>query len=110
MDGKLYGDLCDQVMRKCHVSWQDSLTEDRIAGDIMPSARSTLIDLLALPANYSFTKPSIEQMLFLNLCYYMYNDAADEFFANYANELRAARRKWEVKGFAKEAQESTSIY
>lgn len=94
-----YAKLVDQVNRKCHVSWEDEITNARIEEDIIPTAKAFMIERLALPEDYDFSTPGAVNVLFLAYCFYLFNDAEDEFEVNYAAAMRAARRHWEVVAY-----------
>lgn len=105
-------DLKEQVRRKLRVTWEgDEATEDRIDTDIIPTADADLRFKIGIPddVSFDFSKPGIENKLFLNHCYYQWNDAEDEFEGNYASDLAQARRKWEVTQYAQEQGSSSDV-
>lgn len=105
-------DLKEQVRRKLRVTWDgDDATDERIDTDIILTAEADLRFKIGIPDQeaFDFSKPGIENKLFLALCYYMWNDAEDEFEANYAADLAHARRKWEVSQYAEEQESSSDV-
>ena len=99
-------ELTRQVKSKLALTWDDEITDERIA-DVIASAKVYLTERLALPPDFDFSTPGPENTLFLTYCYYEYNDAADEFETNYQAILNAVRRTWEVKAYVKEEEGST---
>ena len=88
--------LIDQVKRKLDITWVDEDTDRRVA-DIMDSVAPILKHKLGISeSEYDFSKPGLENMLFLALCLYEWNHSANEFDANYANELAHCRAIREV--------------
>ena len=98
--------LSEQVRRKLRVTWSDVATDARIDYDIIPAARLSLAFILGLPEDFDFSQSGQENILFLALCFYLWNDAEDEFKANYAADIVQCRRKWEVAAFVEEGQAS----
>lgn len=99
--------LKEQVMRKLRVTWEDEATSARI-DDIIASAEADLRRRIGIPdsAVHDFSKPGAENILLLAYCYYMWNDAEDEFKANYEEEIAQTRRKWMVSQYAEEQESS----
>lgn len=99
--------LRSQVMRKLRITWDDPDTEARVT-DHMASADAVLRAKIGIPdASFDFGDPGVENLLYLNYCYYAWNDAEDDFFANYEHDIAQARRKWEVIQFAAEKEGSS---
>lgn len=91
--------LIDQVKRKLNITWQDEDTDRRVE-DIMASVKPTLIHKLGIvDADFDFSKGGQENRLFLALCLYEWNHAANEFDVNYSNEIAQCRAKHEVAYF-----------
>ena len=101
--------LVDQVKRKCHVSWDDDITNQRLEDDIIPTAKAYMTERLALPEGYDFLTPGTVNILFLAYCFYLFNDAEDEFELNYASTMRAARRTWEVNEYVEETESPSEL-
>ena len=47
--------------------------------------------------------------MFLAYCFYLFNDAEDEFEVNYAAMMRAARRRIEVDEYVAETETSAEL-
>lgn len=89
--------LIGQVKRKLNVTWSDADTDARIA-DIMGSVSLALQHKLGITdPNFDFSKPGMENMLFLAMCLYEWNHSANEFDDNYANEIAQCRAIHEVE-------------
>ena len=89
-------ELIDQVKRKLDITWSDENTDKRVA-DIVASVSSVLKHRLGITEpEFDFSKAGLENMQFLALCLYEWNHAANEFDANYANELAQCRAIREV--------------
>ena len=79
--------LIDQVKRKLNITWVDEDTDRRVQ-DIMESASPILRHRLGIAdQSFSFEEPGFENMLFLTLCLYEWNHAANEFWNNYADDI-----------------------
>lgn len=101
--------LVGQVKDKCRITWEDEATERVIRDELVPTACSVIRFKVGIPddAEFDFSEPGLEHRLFLNLCYYAWHDAEDDFERNYAADLAHARRVWEVRNDA-EGQEGSS--
>ena len=95
--------LFDAVKRKLRVRWSDPDTDAHISRDIMPDAEAAIRSKVGIPEG-SPIEDGQERMLFLALCYYMWNDAEDEFDANYAVDIAQARRRREVMQYVEEKE------
>lgn len=103
--------LLAQVTRKLRVTWDDPDTKALIEEDIIPSAEAVLSERIGIPSDeaYDYSIPGTENELLLALCFYKWNDAEDEFYANYECQIAEVRRKWEVMQFAEEAKEAADL-
>ena len=89
-------ELIDQVKRKLDITWSDENTDRRVA-DIVDSVSPVLKHKLGIAdLEYDFSKPGLENMLFLALCLYEWNHSANEFDVNYANEIAQCQAMHEV--------------
>ena len=97
--------LIDQVKRKLDITWVDEDTDRRVE-DIIATVSPVLRHKLGISdADFDFSKPGQENMLFLALCLYEWNHSANEFDANYANEIAQCQAVHEVAYFmAKEGE------
>lgn len=102
--------LKDQVRRKLRVTWSDAETDARIDTDIIPNAEQDMMSLLGIhEENYDFAEPGMENVLFLNHCWYQWEGALDEFEKNYAAQIGRCREKWMVKQHAEEQKASADV-
>ena len=102
--------LKEQVRRKLRVTWKDEATDARIDIDIIPAAEQELTNLLGIhEEDFDFSRPGTENMLFLNLCWYMWEGAADDFEKFYAAQIGRCREKWMVKQYVEEQEESADV-
>ena len=85
--------LMPLVKRKLRIAVGDAEDDARIC-DLMAVAGQELSDMLGLPPGFDFSKPSSEQALYLNYCFYSYSDAEDEFETNYLGTIERLREKW----------------
>lgn len=98
--------LIDQVKRKLDITWVDEDTDRRVV-DIMESVTPVLKHKLGITEpEFDFSKAGLENMLFLALCLYEWNHSANEFDANYANEIAQCQAIHEVAYY--KAQEGDS--
>lgn len=89
--------LVDQVKRKLDITWVDEDTDRRVA-DIMDIVSPVLQHKLGITdPEFDFSKPGLENMLFLALCLYEWNHSANEFDDNYANDIAQCRAMHEVE-------------
>lgn len=79
------------VKRKLNITWDSVETDARVA-DVIQSVTSVLSNRLAYEPNHAFSSDDGEAWpLFLNACLYEFSDAIDDFWINYAVEIRACR-------------------
>lgn len=89
-------ELTALVKRKLDITWTDEVTDARVA-DIIDVAEPTMRHKLGLPETFDFTAPGQERALLLAWCLYEWNQSANEFDANYLNDILQVRQKWAVK-------------
>lgn len=90
-------DLREQVKRKLNITWEDVDTEARVS-DIMNQAESAMLFKLGIAdVSFDFSKPSMENMLYLAYCLYLYNHCESEFEDNYLSDVMQTRSKHEVE-------------
>ena len=98
--------LIDQVKRKLDITWVDEDTDKRVQ-DIIDSASPTLRHRLGIAdESYNFETAGQENRLFLALCLYEWNHAANEFWDNYADDIATCQAMHEVAYY--KAQEGDS--
>lgn len=88
--------LIRKVKLKCYITDNSDETEERIL-DIVDDAIISLSHRLGIYSSFDFSSPSQERSLFLNYCFYAWNDALDEFESNYLSDILQIRHKNEVK-------------
>ena len=97
--------LIEQVRRKLNITWNDEETDKRV-NDIIASAMPILKHKLGIAdADFDFSAPGLENLLFLAYCLYEWNHAANEFDSNYANELAQCRAVREVSFYIEHENE-----
>lgn len=100
--------LEDAVKLKLNITYSEPDTDARI-DSITQMADAVLRDALGIDdASFTFETPGQEQALFLAFCFYEFNDALDDFYINYAEQMAQARNRWMVKQFVKE-QEAADV-
>ena len=81
----------DAVRTRCNVTWTSTETDARLMQAIQ-SVTPALAHRLSLPASHAFSPDDGEAWgLFLTACLYDFSDALDDFWTNYAPDIRAAR-------------------
>lgn len=79
------------VKRKLNITWQEQVTEERIS-DVMQTASPALATRLGYTADHAFSPDDGGAWsLYLNACLYEWSDALDDFWRNYAEEIRTER-------------------
>jgi hypothetical protein len=95
--------LVDKVRRKLRVTYQDDEVDERI-DEIMKQADLDLRSMLAITeSSFTFEEGGTEQALFLAYCFYEWNDALDDFEANYAEKIAKCRDRWLAVEYAQKA-------
>lgn len=101
--------LDEKVKRKLRITYDDPDTDSRIS-DIMEQAATDLRGMLGIDdGSYDFSTPGTEQSLFLAYCFYEWNDALDDFAANYAEKIAQCRDEWLVKQYVEEQQAADEL-
>ena len=98
MQSKTSGKLIEQVSRRCYISSKDELILERLTS-IIDNAIFNVKSLLGISdEDFDFSKPSMENELFLNYCMYRWNNRSQkEFENNYIGDIIAIRSENEVK-------------
>lgn len=100
-------DLREQVLRKCHITWDDERT-NALVSDIMARADAELRDRLGIDdPGFDFTTGR-ENNLYVNWCYYAFNDSEDAFEQNFFGDIMQVRRVWELAHLLKEVDDADS--
>lgn len=84
-------DTLQAVRRKLNVTWDSDETDARLS-QVVETVSPALAHRLSWPRSHAFSPDDGEAWaLFLNACLYEFSDALDDFWANYAQDVRAAR-------------------
>lgn len=98
--------LLAQVKRKLNITWNDDETTARIE-EIIANAIPILIHRLGIvDADFDFAASGLENNLFKSFCLYEWNHCANEFWANYADDIAQVRAKYEVQHYLKNSEGS----
>jgi hypothetical protein len=101
--------LLDLAKRKLRITYEDDATDKRLE-EIIADAEAELSDSLGIcDAGFDFSEAGSERSLLINLVFYEFNQAADEFWLNYAGKIAQCREKWMVRQYAQESQASTDV-
>lgn len=85
-----------EVKSHLQVTWSDEETDSKIIR-IIEDAKPILNHKLGAIIDYS--KSGMEHNLFLNYCFYQWNNCANEFDNNYINDIYQIRILNEVKSY-----------
>lgn len=101
-------DLNEQVRRKLRVTWEDDEATNSRIEDIIANAEQDMRNLLGIPEPedgenaFDFGQAGMENMLFLNRCWYEWEGALDDFEKNYAMQIGRCRDMWMVRQYVEE--------
>lgn len=99
--------LINQVASRCYVTSEDKLIKDRLSL-IIENAIFRVSALLGIEEEeqFDFSKPSLENELFLNYCMYRWNNRTQkEFETNYIGDIISIRSVREVEYGKKKTEE-----
>lgn len=89
-------ELLELVKNKCYITDMSNLTAKRIM-TIMEDAVIKIKEMIGITGDYDFSKPGKERELYLNYCFYMWNDKSiADFENNYISDISKARSFYEV--------------
>lgn len=100
--------LLAMAKRKLRIDADDTADDERIS-EILESSKADLADALAVPKSFDFSEPGKERDLLLCRTFYEWNDALDEFEANYASMLTTAREKWIARQHAESKEDAPQL-
>lgn len=106
----MYDDLIDIAKRVCNITWKDADTEDEVES-IVENAVAWLHHKLGMPGDVSpdpFLEAGLAQMLLKKRCWYCWNNAEEEFEANYKRDILTARHIYEVKAAREDSEDDDS--
>lgn len=87
--------IISQLKRKCRVDTFARYDDAHLREDIIPDAAASLAADLGMTADEAATfdwgEPSRERTLLVNLCFYEFNDAAEQFGGDFADEVAKCR-------------------
>lgn len=84
------------VKNKCYITDNSEETTNKVK-QMIEDAIITIQNQIGINEEFDFSNPSEERTLFLNYCYYDWNDSSEEFYKNYLNDILKIRHKYEVK-------------
>lgn len=89
--------LYQQVARRCYVTSEDQLIVERLTS-IIKNAEFNVKKLLGIfDEKFDFSLPSVENELFLNYCFYRWNNRSQkEFENNYIGDIIGIRTNNEI--------------
>lgn len=98
--------LIEQVKIKCYVTDTNDLTITRLK-NIINSALPKVKRMIGVNTLYDFEEEGNEEELelFLNYCWYAWNDSANEFKDNYLDDINSLHHKHEVEQYEQEKSE-----
>lgn len=80
--------LLAAAKRKLNITWSDTETDARVS-DAIGNALPALARAIGLDAKTdAFDEPGEARGLLLNCIFYEFNDALDDFWANYADDVQ----------------------
>lgn len=89
--------LLSKVKRKCYITDTNELTTQRLT-DIITSSLTKVKRMIGVNAEFDFEMVGNEEELelFLNYCWYVWNDSTNEFKDNYLDDINSLHHKHEV--------------
>ena len=95
--------LIEIVKRKCYITDTNELTIARLK-DIIASALPKVKRMIGVAADFDFEEEGNEEemALFLNYCWYDWNDSINEFNDSYLNDINSLHHKHEVEQYDQE--------
>lgn len=100
--------MLQAAKRKLRIDAADTADDVRVT-EIVESSEAELREVLALPDEFDFSTPGVERDLLLARVYYEWNDALDDFEANYSKTLATVRERWIARTHAKSKQEDPVV-
>ena len=95
--------LLAAVKRKLRITWDDPETDARLSNELIPAAVQEVRDLLGMGgAGFDFAAGNPEGLLVLDLCWYEWNDAREDFEGNHAHTIARLREKWMAEAYLAE--------
>lgn len=98
--------LIEAVKDKCYITDDSTATERRL-NRLITNIGTKTKRLLGVSSDFDFEEEGNEEELdlFLNYCWYEWNDAGNEFKTNYLDDINSLRNKYKVAYYANKAEE-----
>lgn len=104
MDDEVKAALLAQAKRKLRIDAADTADDERI-GEAVAVCAAYLAERIGVDEEgFDWSAPGRESALLMNAVLYEWNDALDDFWANYAAEVETARIPWMVRQYAAEQE------
>lgn len=87
--------LINDVRGKCYITDSSPEISSRLKM-LIEDAIVKLGEQIGAPKEFDYSKAGLEHDLFINYCFYSWNDKANEFLPNYLNDVLLVRHKFEV--------------
>lgn len=99
--------MLEKVKRKCYITDTSELTTNRLK-DVIESALPKVKRMLGIDSDFDFEEEGNEEeyALFLNYCWYDWNDSVHEFNDSYLGDINSLHHKHEVKQYELEEEEN----
>lgn len=97
--------LLDTLKLYLDITWNDQHTNDKLSG-ILARAQTKICAYAG--TDVEFSDDSEELQLLLDLCRYIYNNASEDFEANYLPDLLMLRAKYRVEAMPDEGEDADS--
>ena len=95
MLNEIMDDMVALVMRKLNVASLNAYDDARLREDIIPDCAAMLALDLGMTADealrFDWSRPSRERSLLVNLCFYEWNHAQEQFAGDYADAVAKCR-------------------
>ena len=97
--------LIEAVKNKCYITDTNEITIARLS-NIIKIAQTKVKRLIGVDEDFDFEEEGNEEELdlFLNYCWYDWNDSSNEFKDNYLDDINSIRHKHEVEQYAAEEE------
>lgn len=97
--------MLEKVKRKCYITDNSDKTIDRLK-DVIESALPRIKRMLGVSGEFDFEEEGNEEeyALFLNFCWYAWNDSDHEFNDSYLEDINSLRHKHEVDQYDSEEE------
>ena len=92
--------LTERVKLKCYITDDSEPTKKRLK-DCIGISQRRVKRMLGVDANFDFEATGNEEELglFLDYCWYWWNDSSNEFAENYMGDIYSLRQKHEVEQY-----------